>query len=252
DHRTLAAFAEEVRGQAHLHRLDKIDDASTLEAAAQAASQHAGNVAATERDADPRRHLALLETRRRAEDDAELAAHPEPGADPEAARQAVADWLYGTAWQHELPAEQITLLTDVITRSGGDVLGEGPLAAWWKTLQATRPAAVTTALRSEFPGGTVRRSITAFRNRRAPLLDQIEQVLALDAVREKLASPHTDDLGAAALRRPARILARDGKLDRREDAYRATLDVARAARYLAERAAHRQLPDADQAVITAL
>src|SRR5690606_32079233 len=80
----------------------------------------------------------------------------------------------------------------------------------------------------------------------------IEQVLALDAVREKLASPHTDDLGAAALRRPARILARDGKLDRREDAYRATLDVARAARYLAERAAHRQLPDADQAVITAL
>ncbi|MET9106679.1 UvrD-helicase domain-containing protein [Streptomyces zhihengii] len=252
DHRTLASFVEEVRGQAHLHRLDRNDYASILEAAAQAASQHAGNLAATERDADPRLHLALLELSRRAENDAELATHIEPGADPETARQAVADWLYGTAWQHELPAEQTTLLTDVITRSGGDVLGDGPLASWWKTLQATRPAAVTTALRSEFPGGTVRRSITAFRNRRAPLLDQIEQVLALDAVREKLASPHTDDLGTAALRRPARILARDEKLDRREDAYRATLDVARAARYLAERTAHHQLPDADQAVITAL
>ncbi|MFE1781109.1 helicase-related protein, partial [Streptomyces sp. NPDC059506] len=192
DHRVLAAFAEQVRGQAHLNRLDKIDDASALKAAAQAAAKHAGNLVATERDADPHLRLALLELRRRAENDAELAAHTEPGADPQAARQAVAAWLYGTAWQHDLPAEQITLLTDVIARSGGDVLGEGPLAAWWKTLQATRPAAVTAALRSEFPGGTARRSITAFRNQRASLLDQIEQVLELEEVREKLAIPHTD------------------------------------------------------------
>ncbi|MGW6145604.1 hypothetical protein ACWFR4_47625, partial [Streptomyces sp. NPDC055140] len=252
DPQALAAFAEQAREQAHLHRLDKTGDGSALDAASQAASTHAGNLAATERDADPRLHLALLELRRRAENDAELAAHAEPGAEPEAARQAAADWLYGTAWQHDLPAEQITLLTDLIARSGGDDLGDGLLAAWWQTLQATRPAAVTAELQAEFPGGTVRRSITAFRNRRAPILDQLEQVLALDAVREKLASPHTDDLGAAALRRPARVLARDEKLNNRADAYRATLDVARAARYLAERAGHSELPAADQEVIAAL
>ncbi|MGY3243676.1 hypothetical protein ACVWYT_003125, partial [Streptomyces sp. TE4109] len=252
DHGALSAFAEQARAQVHLHRLDKADGADALAAAARAAAAHAGNLGASARDADPRLHLALLELRGRAEKAAALAAPAEPGAEPQAAQRVVAEWLYGNEWQEGLPAEQITLLTGVITRSGADVLSGGPLTAWWEAFKATRPAAVATALDSEFPGGTVRGSITAFRNRRVPLLDQIERVLALDAVRERLASPHTDDLGVAALRRPARILARDEKLDSRADAYRATLDVARAARYMAERAAFMQLPAADQAVIAAL
>ncbi|MEU9416043.1 UvrD-helicase domain-containing protein [Streptomyces sp. NPDC048272] len=249
DHVTLHAFAEELRESMEARR-PRDGRSEALAGAAHAARSHAAILAEAARDSEPDLHLALLHLQRRAESDTQLMAYAEPGPEPAEAQRAFRTWLAGTNWHDGLSDNHVALLQALIARTGPG-LGDGILAATWDRVRSARPSAIAAALAAEFPQGTVRKSITAFRNRRTPLMAQVAHVLALPAVRERLSSPHLDDLGAVVVRKAAGFLA-DGQLTQRSRAYRGSLTLARATRHLAEVARRADLPAADQAAIADL
>ncbi|MFC9266315.1 UvrD-helicase domain-containing protein [Streptomyces zhihengii] len=249
DHIALHAFAEELREavEARRHRGGRSE---SFAAAAHAARSHAAILAEAARDSEPALRLAVLKLQRRAEADPQLMAHAESGAEPAESQRAFRAWLAGSVWQDGMGDDQLALLQAVIARTGPG-LGDGILAATWDKIRAARPSAITAALAAEFPQGTVRKSITAFRNRRTPLMAQVAHVLALPAVRERLSSPHLDELGAVVVRQAADFLA-DDALKQRSRAYRGSLTLARATRHLAEQAYRADLPATDQEAIADL